>query len=112
MLTLVPGDCLLPTWQWTVLPHGWIPGETAERATLATMVEVFFRFTPTAVFSQDVSALKEPAVTNIASKLGITPAQVLHPLHSPPVAIAVTAVINIVEGGRREEKFVYPSTHI
>ena len=31
------------------------------------------------MFSQDVSALKETAVTNIASKLGVSPAQVLHP---------------------------------
>ena len=28
----------------------------------------------------------EPAVTNIASKLGVTPAQVLQTLDSPPVA--------------------------
>ena len=35
------------------------------------------------LFSQDVSALKEAAVTDIASKLGVSPAQVLHSLHSP-----------------------------
>ena len=39
-----------------------------------------------ATFAQDVSALMEPAVTNIASKLGVTPAQVLQTLDSPPVA--------------------------